>query len=57
MADFFQTGAIATLHRLGNADLNRLERELTEFSSQSRIALVLPYHISEIGTDALRLIL
>jgi glucosyl-3-phosphoglycerate synthase len=57
MADFFQTGAIATLHRLGPTDLNRLERELNEFSSHSRIALVLPCHIDEVGTPALQLIL
>lgn len=57
MADFFQTGAIATLHRLGQTDLNRLERELNEFSKTSHIALVLPCHINEVGTDALRLIL
>jgi glucosyl-3-phosphoglycerate synthase len=57
MADFFQTGSIATLHRLGHIDLNRLERELYEFRSSSRIALVLPCHINEVGTDALRLIL
>jgi len=28
MSDFFQTGAIVTLHRLGPTDLPRLEREL-----------------------------
>lgn len=57
MADFFQTGSIATLHRLGLTDLDRLERELNEFSNQSHIALVLPCHINEIGTDALQSIL
>ena len=57
MADFFQTGAIATLHRLGPTDLGRLERELNEFSKESRIALVLPCHINEVGTEALELLL
>lgn len=57
MSDFFQTGAIATLHRLGQTDLNRLERELNDFSAHSRIALVLPCHVSEVGTPALQLIL
>jgi len=57
MADFFQTGAIATLHRLGPTDLPRLERELNEFSKATQIALVLPCHINEVGTDALRSIL
>lgn len=57
MADFFQTGAIATLHRLGPTELPRLERELEQFSQETPIALVLPCHIREVGTPALRLIL
>lgn len=56
MADFFQTGAIATLHRLGPTDLKRLEHELEEFSLETPMALVLPCHIKELGTRALRLI-
>jgi hypothetical protein len=54
MADFFQTGAIATLHRLGRSDVGRLERELCAFAQDSPIALVLPCHSREIGTAALR---
>ncbi|MDD3179282.1 MAG: hypothetical protein PHQ04_02905 [Opitutaceae bacterium] len=54
MSDFFQTGAIATLHRLGRTDLPRLERELIQFSQETPIALVLPCHVREIGTKALR---
>lgn len=54
MADFFQTGAIATLHRLGRTDIPRLERDLVEFSKEMPIALVLPCHIRELGTKALR---
>ena len=53
MSDFFQTGAIATLHRLGPTDLPRLERELGEFAKETPIALVLPCHIREVGTKAL----
>lgn len=56
MADFFQTGAIATLHRLGPPDLPRLERDLTAFAQETPIALILPCHIREVGTKALRLI-
>lgn len=56
MSDFFQTGAIATLHRLGRPDLARLERDLVEFTQETPIALVLPCHIREVGTSALRLI-
>ena len=54
MSDFFQTGAIATLHRLGPTDLSRLERELQEFAEETPIALVLPCHIREVGTKALK---
>ncbi|MEW6302963.1 MAG: glycosyl transferase [Verrucomicrobiota bacterium] len=55
MSDFFQTGAITTLHRLGRPDIGRLERELTEW--ETPIALVLPCHARELGTKALRHIL
>jgi glucosyl-3-phosphoglycerate synthase len=54
MADFFQTGAIATLHRLGPTELPRLERELQEFAKETPIALVLPCHINEVGGKALK---
>lgn len=57
MADFFQTGAIATLHRLGKQDVMRLERELAEFAQETRIGLVLPCHVKELGTPALRQIM
>jgi glucosyl-3-phosphoglycerate synthase len=54
MADFFQTGAVATLHRLGKPDVPRLERDLEEFARETPIALVLPCHARELGTPALR---
>ena len=57
MADFFQTGAIATLHRLGPPNLPRLERELHEYAAETPIALILPCHVRELGTHALRGIL
>jgi glucosyl-3-phosphoglycerate synthase len=57
VSDFFQTGAIATLHRLGKPDVARLERELEEFSRETPIALILPCHIKELGTPALRRIM
>ena len=53
MADFFQTGAISTLHRLGEPDVARLERELADFSRETPIALVLPCHTRELGSAAL----
>jgi len=54
MSDFFQTGAVATLHRLGPTDIPRLESELLEFAQETPIALVLPCHARELGTKALR---
>ncbi len=53
MSDFFQTGAIATLHRLGKINVEKISRELEEFSLETPIALVLPCHIKEMGTPAL----
>jgi glucosyl-3-phosphoglycerate synthase len=54
MADFYQDGSMATLHRLGKPDVEHLEQELLEFSSQTPIALTLPCHVKELGTSALR---
>lgn len=54
MSDFFQTGAIATLHRLGKPDVARLEHELAKFNQETPIALILPCHAKELGTPALR---
>src|SRR6266536_1640156 len=56
MSDFFQTGAIATLHRLGRTDVTRVERELTTFAEETPIALVLPCHAKELGTRAIKAI-
>ena len=54
MSDFFQTGAIATLHRLGTPGLERLEAELETYCQETPIALVLPCHVRELGTKALK---
>jgi len=54
MADFYQTGVVATFHRLGKADLNRMESELTEFNRHRPIALVLPSTYSELEAPALK---
>jgi glucosyl-3-phosphoglycerate synthase len=53
MADFHQTGVISTRHRLGTADLDRLERELVSYSGVRPVALVLPCLYSEIHGPAL----
>lgn len=53
MSDFFQDGAIATLHRLGSPAIDRMEAALEGFSTHAPIALVLPCHARELGTPAL----
>src|SRR5262245_13898533 len=57
MADFFQTGHIATLHRLGQPNIRGLTEQLENFSLETPMALVLPCHIREVGTQALNGIL
>lgn len=42
MSDFFQTGVVATLHRLLDSGHERLERELALYALNRPIALVLP---------------
>ncbi len=53
MADFYQTGLIATLHRLGQPNLERLEQELADHGKTNPIALVLPCLYSELEGPAL----
>ena len=53
MADFYQTGLIATLHRLGRPNLERLEQELADHGKTNPIALVLPCLYSELEGPAL----
>lgn len=54
MSDFYQTGVVATFHRLGNPNLEQIEAELEEYSKQRPIALVLPSLFSELGGEALK---
>ncbi|MCS6897463.1 MAG: glycosyl transferase [Nitrospira sp.] len=53
MADFFQNGVVSVLHRLGPPNVDRLERELEQYSSVNPIALVLPCLYSELEGPAL----
>jgi len=57
MADFYQTGLLATFHRLGPLNLERLESDLEEFNRHRPIALVLPTTPKELDSPALRGIL
>lgn len=43
MSDFFQSGEIATFHRLRHRELRELEAELKEAARHRPISLVLPY--------------
>lgn len=53
MTDFYQTGIITTLHKLGKPSLERLEAELRGFSKTRPIALVLPSLYSEFEGPAM----
>ncbi len=57
MADFHQTGVLATFHRLGPLNLERLEGDLVEFNLHRPLALVLPTTPQELDSPALRKIL
>jgi glucosyl-3-phosphoglycerate synthase len=54
MADFYQTGVIATLHRLGKPALEQIEAELAEYGKHRPIALVLPSIYAELEGEALK---
>ena len=53
MSDFYQTGLVATFHRLGEGNLEKLERSLEKAARHKGISLVLPCLYEEIGTPAL----
>jgi len=54
LPDFYQTGVIATLHRLKFANLEQMERELREFTTRKPITLVLPALYTEFETEAMQ---
>lgn len=53
MSDFYQTGVVATLHRLGKDNLEEIESKLTRYARERPIALVLPSLYSELAGEAL----
>lgn len=57
MSDFYQTGVVSTLHRLGQPDLRALEAELKEHAKHRPIALVLPTTFSDSQGEAFKNIL
>jgi len=54
MADFHQSGLITTFHKLGNPNLEKIEAELSWYSHERPIALVLPSLYSELEGTALK---
>lgn len=54
MADFYQTGVVATFHRLGAVNMERIEAELGWYAEERPIALILPSLYSELEGDALK---
>lgn len=57
MSDFYQTGVVATLHRLVDSGHERLEQELSIYAANRPIALVLPALWSEFEGPAMPRIL
>ncbi len=57
MADFYQTGIVTTIHRLGTRSPETLEADLVEFTRHRSIALVLPCLFEELERPALARIL
>lgn len=56
MSDFYQTGMLATFHRLGRLDRESIEAELGFYSRYRPVSLVLPSLYSEIEGESLGLI-
>ena len=54
MADFYQTNSISTLHRLRSGRLSAMETELSHFSRQKGMGLILPALITEFERPAMR---
>lgn len=53
MSDFYQTGVVTTLHRLGAQTVDALQDQLEYFAQQKSIALVLPALYSEFERPAM----
>lgn len=53
MADFYQTGLVTTLHRLGTKSPRSMDRDLVAYTEHHPISLVLPCLASEMDRPAL----
>jgi len=54
MADFYQTGIVTTLHKLGCPDTEKIEAELEIYTKKQPIALVLPALCSDVKSVAMK---
>lgn len=54
MADVYQTGIVATFHRLNPGNLKQMESGLEECGHIRPMALLLPSLYSELGRPALK---
>jgi glucosyl-3-phosphoglycerate synthase len=54
MSDFYQVGVVATFHKLGKFNLDKIEEELSWYTHERPIALVLPCLYSELSGEALK---
>ncbi len=54
MADFYQTGIVTTLHKLGSPDTEKIEAELEIYTKKQPIALVLPALCSDVKSVAMK---
>ncbi|MFH1335969.1 MAG: glycosyl transferase [Candidatus Zixiibacteriota bacterium] len=57
MSDFYQTGVVSTLHRLGKSSLEDLEAELLKHVQHRPVALILPTTFSDSQGEAFKNIL
>ncbi len=57
MADFFQNGLITTLQILGNRDINEIERDLLQCSTERKMVLLLPALYTEFQKPAMKKII
>jgi glucosyl-3-phosphoglycerate synthase len=57
MSDFHQTGRVATFHRMGRFDLEKIESELGWYAKDRPVALVLPALYSDIQAEPIKGIL
>lgn len=54
MTDFYNSGPITTLHKLGGSNIERLDEELELYSLVRPVALVLPALYSDVRSEAMK---